>query len=365
MNTAFIWDDNFRKDHKTGNQQLDFSENSISTDIEFENPRRAGLVFDVLQQTKIIKNMKQFSPLEATIKDLRRVHSEHMVQKVIKANNSPKLTEVGPSAFAASGSYETAKLAAGGAMKAVDVLFTEKHINRSYACIRPPGHHATRNESLGFCLFNNVAIAAEYSREKYGVKKILIIDWDVHHGNGTQDIFYHDHNTCFISIHQEFNYPTTGGALSETGSESGEGYNINIPLPPGCGDEEYISVLNNIVKPVGEAFNPDLILLSAGQDPNLYDPLGRMMVTREGFRQMARTVRQMADQICEGKLAVIQEGGYSLSYHPIATLGLVEGLVDCVFSQTFTIEQDHPLNHYPIPIDRLIERIKYNVPLIS
>ncbi|QQK80384.1 class II histone deacetylase [Salicibibacter cibi] len=362
MTTAFIWDESFGHAHDIGYQSFTFTDTSIPSDVEFENPRRLQLAYDIFSHTELLNKMPQYQVLKAEMPDLLRVHSEEMINKVIRASRQNDIIEVGESALAGPGSFESAQRSAGGAMKAVEVLFTEPDIEQSYAFIRPPGHHAGKDQSMGFCLFNNVAVAAEYSRKQYGTEKILIVDWDVHHGNGTQEIYYEDPNTCFISIHQEHNYPTTGGDISETGADRGKGYNVNIPLPPGCSDQEYCTVLEEIIGPIARSFQPALILLSAGQDANLYDPLGRMMVTRAGYRKMAQWLRRLASNVCHNKLAVIQEGGYSLPYAPIATLGLAEGLLDYTSPITFTIEEGKPSNHFSPPIDGIIQNVQAMFP---
>lgn len=362
MTTALIWDERYST-HDLGKQQYVF-ENGAQMDsgLSFENPERIKLVYELLQNAGFLNKMKQFLPYAATEADLLKVHSSTMIDKVKKQQNTKVITQVGEAALMSDGSYDAALLSAGGAMKAIDVLFQEEAVKQSYALIRPPGHHATRNSPMGFCLFNNVAVAATHAKDTFGAEKVLILDWDVHHGNGTQDIFYEDPSVCFISIHQDKNYPLIGGEISETGKNEGKGFNINIPLIPGCGDHEYIRVVEEIVAPVVQSFKPDLILVSAGQDPNLYDPLSRMMVTRNGFRMMMEKMRELATIHCDGKLAVFQEGGYSLPYFPIATLGVVEGLLNESFLWQADIEMIVPFNGFNLNIDNILDDVKKAFP---
>jgi acetoin utilization deacetylase AcuC-like enzyme len=193
----------------------------------------------------------------------------------------------------------------------LDAIAAQESAN-GIALVRPPGHHALRNQAMGFCLFNTMAIGAEYLKRSHGAKKILIVDWDVHHGNGTQDAFYQDPSVLFVSSHQFPYYPGTG-ALTETGAGAGAGYTINVPLPAGCADLEYLQVFQDIVVPAAEKFRPEWILVSAGFDPHRRDPLGGMEVTEQGFGAMARTLLAQAGKFAEGRIAFLLEGGYDLA----------------------------------------------------
>ncbi len=182
--------------------------------------------------------------------------------------------------------------------------------NSIFAFVRPPGHHAEPERGMGFCLFNNVAIAAAYAKEQYGLKRILIVDWDLHHGNGTQRAFFDDPGVLFFSSHQYPYYPGSGG-VHEIGSGKGEGYNVNAPFPPGFGDAEYVSVYTKILSPIALEYKPELVLVSAGFDPFVKDPLGGMKLTGEGFGALAGIVQDIARQACDGKVLMTLEGGYN------------------------------------------------------
>jgi acetoin utilization deacetylase AcuC-like enzyme len=199
-------------------------------------------------------------------------------------------------------------------------------VNNAYALIRPPGHHAVASLGMGFCIFGNLAIAAKYAQEVLGVKKIAILDWDVHHGNGTQSFFYDDPSVLTISVHQDNCFPPNSGAMLETGSGAGEGYAINVPLPPGTGDGGYEYVFDSVVIPAIRKFHPDLILVASGFDASAMDPLARQMVTSEGYRGMTRKVMALASEVCEGKIAMSHEGGYSPIYVPFCGLAVMEEL---------------------------------------
>ena len=179
---------------------------------------------------------------------------------------------------------------------------------------------------MGFCLFNNVAIAAYHAREKYGLKRIMILDWDVHHGNGTENAFYNDPNVLTISLHQEFNFPPDRGYAEHVGEGKGEGYNVNIPLLAGTGNAGYTHALEKIVFPIAEQFKPELIIVAAGQDANVFDPLSRMIVTADGYGKITSLVKNLAERLCEGRLVVCHEGGYSAAYVPFCSLRIIETL---------------------------------------
>ncbi|GAC1406205.1 MAG: histone deacetylase [Ktedonobacteraceae bacterium] len=224
------------------------------------------------------------------------------------------------------GSFEAALYAAGGAMNAVDAVMDGK-VRNVYALLRPPCHHAMSNSAMGFCIFNNTAIAAHHARNKYGLKRIMIVDWDVHHGNGTQDAFYQDPGVLFVSLHQQNWFPKLAGELEQVGAGVGAGYTVNIPLPPGTGDRGYRAAFEQLVVPVGLQFRPQLIIITAGQDASWLDPLAHMMVTMNGFRHMSQLMVNLAEEVCDGRLVLLQAGGYSTAYVPYCTIGAIEPLI--------------------------------------
>ncbi len=225
------------------------------------------------------------------------------------------------------GSFEAALFAAGGALNAVSAVL-EGQVRNAYALLRPPCHHATSNQGLGFCIFNNTVLAAHHARAVYGLERILIVDWDAHHGNGTQDAFYADSGILFISLHQQNLYPRLSGELEQVGSGSGAGYTVNIPLPPGTGDRGYRAAFEQIVLPIGEQFRPQLVIVTAGQDASWMDPLTQMMLTMDGYQQISQMMVNFAEQVCDGRLVMLQAGGYSASYVPYCTVGVVGPLLN-------------------------------------
>jgi acetoin utilization deacetylase AcuC-like enzyme len=234
--------------------------------------------------------------------------------------------EVDDDTVLSTASYEAALYAAGGAMNAVRAVM-DGQVRNAYALLRPPGHHATHNQAIGFCLFNNIAIAANWARATYGLERIMIIDWDVHHGNGTQQAFYGDNGVLFVSLHQQDWFPSGSGTLVQVGEGPGEGYTVNIPLPPGTGDRGYLAAFDQLILPLGRQYRPQLILVSAGEDGSWLDPLATMMLTMQGYRAISQRVVNLAEEVCEGRLAVLQEGGYSAPYVPYCVVGVVEPLL--------------------------------------
>jgi acetoin utilization deacetylase AcuC-like enzyme len=237
--------------------------------------------------------------------------------------------DVGNGAPIAAGGDEIARLAVGGVVAATDAVLNGD-VHHAYALVRPPGHHAVADKGLGFCIYANVALAARHAQRAHGIRRVAILDWDVHHGNGTQDAFYDDPDILFISIHQENLLPLGLDQLEHTGEGNGAGTNVNIPLPAGAGNLAWFEVMERIVLPIIRQFGPELILISAGQDASVQDPLGRMSLTTAAYRGMTRMMRDLSEETCEGRLVIAQEGGYSEWYAPYCSAAIAEGLLEGV-----------------------------------
>ena len=218
-------------------------------------------------------------------------------------------------------SHEAALLAAGAAIDAVDAMLAGE-ASSAFALVRPPGHHAERDRAMGFCLYDNVAVAAAHAIDVHGLRRVLIADWDVHHGNGTQDVFDDRDDVLVVSAHQWPLYPGTG-ALSEVGTGPGRGYTVNLPLPPGRYDHDYLALFEHVVAPIADDFAPELVLVSAGYDADTRDPLGSMRLSPRGFADLLRVLRGVADRHAGGRIALALEGGYDLD-------AVAEGVVECV-----------------------------------
>jgi len=207
-------------------------------------------------------------------------------------------------------SARVAALAAGGVLAAVDAV-AEGRVRNAFCAVRPPGHHARRDKAMGFCIYNNVAIAARYAQKKHGLPRVLIVDWDVHHGNGTQEMFYDDPTVLYFGVHRHPFYPGTGGA-EERGAGRGLGFTVNVPLAAGAGDAEFAAAFRDRMEPAAREFRPDLVLISAGFDAHEADPLGGMKMTPAGYADLTRIVRRVAQATARGRIVSVLEGGYDL-----------------------------------------------------
>jgi len=254
-------------------------------------------------------NMKRFDPRLATPEEVALIHDTIHVGRVAATAEKSYFAFDADTPVSAQ-SYTTALLATGGLLTLLEAIMT-RDIDNGFALVRPPGHHAERNRAMGFCLFNSAAIGAQYLREQFGLKRILVMDWDVHHGNGTQHSFYDDRGVLYVSTHQYPYYPGTGAA-EEVGRGQGEGYTVNLPLSPGWGDAEYQELFQWVIDPLCRQFDPEFVLISAGFDAHVRDPLGGMEVTAEGFGSMARVLLRIARDHAQGRCAAVLEGGYDL-----------------------------------------------------
>jgi acetoin utilization deacetylase AcuC-like enzyme len=274
-----------------------------------ENARRLQAVIDGLDQKFIRQQLKAIPARPATPEELTTVHDAEYVSRVeAYCRNGGGWWDA--DTFMSTGSYQAALYAAGGSIAAVEAV-VKKEVPGAYALVRPPGHHATRNNAMGFCLFNNIAVAASYALKTFRMERVLIIDFDVHHGNGTQEAFSHNPYVLYISTHQYPLFPGTGH-LNEVGQGTGGGTAINIPLPAGCGDGEYKQVFDEIVIPTSRRFKPELIMVSAGYDGHWADEMSNMRLTLEGYYDIARVIQQLADELCGGRTVYCLEGGYNL-----------------------------------------------------
>ncbi len=324
LRTAYYYDERCLA-HDNGSMILDERAGRWLDVPHVERPERLARTASVLEQAGVLAALHPLEPRAAARAELELVHTPAMIEAIAAACARREYVWVGPEARVGPQSWEPATLAAGGALAVVDAVL-DGVADNGFALVRPPGHHSTADTVMGFCLFNNVAIAARQAQARDRIERVAIVDWDVHHGNGTEAIFYDDPSVLFISLHQDDLYPIGAGALEHTGEGEGEGFTLNIPLPAGCGDDGYLLAFERIVEPALAAFGPDLLLVSAGQDPAASDPLGRMSVTSEGFRDLARRAKTVAGALCGGRLAVLLEGGYSLEHVPFCNLAIVEAL---------------------------------------
>lgn len=275
-----------------------------------EAPPRLIAIDSGVKQASWYKELMLLEAREADIETLCLAHDERYVQLVKQECEAGYRGLSTGDTTICPGSYAVALQAVGGVLAAVDAVVSGRARN-AFCAVRPPGHHATQNRGMGFCLFNNIAIAARYAQKKHNVERVLIADWDVHHGNGTQNIFYDDNRVFFMSTHQSPWYPGTGARL-ETGAGKGEGFTMNRPFPAGAGNREIIDTFKNDFLPAAKDFKPDLTLLSSGFDSHINDPLGYFTIDDDGFRELTKIVLEIADIHGKGRLVSLIEGGYSL-----------------------------------------------------
>ena len=274
-----------------------------------ESPRRLEVLYDMLDRD-FAGHLYPVTSREAALEELAAIHTPDHLRRV--ASTAGRVHDsLDPDTQTTAQSYEAALHAAGGLTALIDALL-DGEIENGFALVRPPGHHAEAHRAMGFCLFNNVAIGAAYARQRRGLERILIVDWDLHHGNGTQHSFWNSPEVLYFSTHQYPYYPGTGG-LDEVGGKGAPGFTVNVPLSSGCLDEDFAQIFERILVPIGRQFNPELILISAGFDTYYEDPLGAMMVTPQGFARLTRIARRLAEEVCRGRLLLTLEGGYHLN----------------------------------------------------
>ena len=275
-----------------------------------ESPQRLEVIYAMLDEPGMSGNFSEIPVRKAKKDELLLIHSSEYIDTVAGTEGKVYVS-LDPDTTTSPGSYEAALLATGGLCRAIDMVISGE-LKNAFALVRPPGHHAEKDRGMGFCLFNNVAVGARYAQDSHGLKRVLVVDWDLHHGNGTQHSFGEDPSILYFSTHQYPYYPGSG-AFQETGKNQGKGFTVNVPLPTGYGDGEYLGIFEKILKPITLEFDPELILISAGFDIYRDDPLGGMLVTPEGFAGLTRSIMDMADECCEGKLVITLEGGYDLT----------------------------------------------------
>lgn len=295
MPTAYLTDDSFIKH--------DFPQHP-------EHAGRIEAVWQELDAAGLSDQLLRLKSSPAADEQILAAHSAEHLQRLVEVGQGNRMVRLDPDTYALPVSPEVARHAAGAVIGAVDAVLSADAGN-ALAIVRPPGHHATASRQMGFCLLNNIAIAARHAQNQHGIEKVMILDYDVHHGNGTNDIFYADPSVLFVSIHQYPFYPGSG-ALNEIGEAEGRGATINIPLPAGYGDIAYQALFAEIIRPAIERFDPDLMLISAGFDAHWVDPLASMQLTLEGYDYLARECIQLAERLCDGRIIFVMEGGYDL-----------------------------------------------------
>jgi len=315
--TGFFWDEKCFW-HSGGNYALtmpvgDFVQPLAAGGLP-ENPETKRRLKNLMDVSGLLREVASRSAPPATTDELARVHPVEFLNR-FKAASDAGGGELGLRTPFGRGGYEIAALSAGLTVHSLAAVM-QREVKNAYSLSRPPGHHCLPDWPNGFCLLANIAIAVEAAIANGYGKRFVVLDWDVHHGNGTEHIFYERDDVLTISIHQDKNYPLDTGFLEARGKGNGLGHNINIPLPAGCGDATYLYVMDTIVAPAIRRFNPDAIIVACGFDASPFDPLAHMLVTVDGFRRMTRKVMELAAELCDDRQLLVHEGGYSEAYVP-------------------------------------------------
>ena len=275
-----------------------------------ESPERLRAIVSRFETTGLLRRLSAIRPTPANEEWIAQIHGKGYIDRLKASAPTSGRVALDPDTALGPGTLGAAFLAAGAGLAAADAIMAG-HIDNAFCAVRPPGHHAERNRAMGFCFFNNVAIVTRYLQRRHGVNRILIVDWDVHHGNGTQHSFYSDASVLFFSTHQYPHYPGTGLA-SERGDPPAEGLTINVPMRAGQGDEEYQEIFQRVLVPAADRFRPDFVLISAGFDAHRDDPLASMDLTDEGYGKLTCVVASIARRHCHGRILSFLEGGYNL-----------------------------------------------------
>ena len=311
--------------HHTGAGAGPLSYNLVlQPDAHPESPESKRRLLGLLEVSGLLGKLERIEPRLATVEELLYFHEREYIERVEAMSagiggDAGELTPIG------TGTYHIARLAAGGCMAAADAIMAGR-VRNAYCLVRPPGHHAEPGRGRGFCVFANGVLAVHHLRRNHGIKRIAILDWDVHHGNSQEGAFLRDPSVLTISLHQDNYAPANSGAIDVVGEGAGAGANINVPLPPGSSHAAYMHAWEQVVVPAVRRFRPEFILVSSGFDANVLDPLGRMMCNSDTYRSLARSAVELATSFCHGRLLALHEGGYSNAYVPFCGLAVMEEL---------------------------------------
>ena len=338
MRTGYLYHEIFGW-HDTGTYTADMPSDpgvGLQPYVNYENADTKRRIHELIVVSGLIDHLVRITPRPASEEELLRVHTSEHVERIKRES---ALTHGGDGGDGgtpfARGGFEIAALAAGGAIEMMEAVIAGK-VTNGYALIRPPGHHAVRESGMGYCIFSNMAIAVKAAKAKHGKDfRVAVIDWDVHHGNGTESIFLDDPTVLTISLHQDRLYPHETGDLDVRGVG---GSNINIPLPPGTGKGGYRYAMREVVQPALRAFKPDLIAVASGFDSSVFDPLGRMLLTASGYQELTEILMESAAELCQGRLMATHEGGYNATYSPFCGLFVLQQL-------SGVKKLDDPFNH--------------------
>ena len=323
MKTAFVWDERYLwYEFGSSAEALSCTE-FIQPGTLIETPESKRRIINLLNSLGVLDQLQTIKPEPISEQELKNIHDANYVDSVKQLSETTGGV-AGPGAPMPKGGFEIAALAAGGAKAAIESVLNNK-VTNAYALVRPPGHHAEPGYGMSLCVFNNVAVAVQSAIDKGLAKKVAIVDWDAHHGNGTESIFYSRADVLTLSIHQDQMIPGRG-MVEAIGEGEGLGHNINVPLPPGSGSGAYYSALEKVILPAISQFEPDLIVVACGLDAAVNDPTARMLLTPESYRTLTRMLMQTADKVCAGRIAMVHEGGYEPTTTPFCALAIIEEL---------------------------------------
>jgi acetoin utilization deacetylase AcuC-like enzyme len=330
-----------------GGTAVVFDRRMLAHDPGFGHPERPDRLKVLADHLESARDVVHLGARPATEDELALVHPSAHVERIAATAGRPRVS-FDPDTATSAASWEAAQLAAGSLLVVCEAVLAAQ-VDNGFALVRPPGHHAERDRAMGFCLFNNVATAAAWLRRR-GVGRIAIVDWDLHHGNGTQHLFEHDPDVLYVSTHQFPFYPGTGAA-EEVGHGAAAGRTLNLPFPAGFGDAEYVRAFDEVIAPVVRQFAPEFVLVSAGFDADHRDPLGGMQVTPGGFAAMARACVGLAQETAQGRIAAVLEGGYDLD-------GIVEGVDATLAALREERVAPLPLTGHAARADRVLARVR-------
>lgn len=324
MRTGLVADEEYFW-HDTGRGWILPADNTTLQPFEHpENAETKRRFLNILRRSGLLDQLHPIEPRRASRADIELVHAADYISTVAELSAGVGGDAGGFTPFG-HGSFDIALLSAGGCLAAVDAVL-DGTVDNAYALVRPPGHHAVPGSGMGFCLFNNAAIAVRHLRQRRGVGRVAMVDWDVHHGNGQQTIFSTDAEVLTISVHQNLCFPPDSGHLTDRGEGDGEGYNINVPLPPGSGHEAFLSAFDRVVVPALHRYRPDFVVVPSGFDGGIFDPLGRQLAYSETYRALAARLTAATGELCGGRLVLTHEGGYSAAHVPFLGLAVIEEL---------------------------------------
>lgn len=323
MKTGLVWDERYMW-YDTGTYANTFPNSvHLQPGSAVESAESKRRIMNLLELSGLAKSLHRIEPATITDKDLKIYHTSRYVEEV-KTLSSGNGGNAGPMVYVPPNGFEIAALAVGGTKAAIDAVLTGT-VQNAYALVRPPGHHAEKDFGMGLCVFSNAVVATKLAMKEHQLNRVVIFDWDAHHGNGAESAFYDSDEVLTISIHQGMVIPGIG-MMSRQGEGKGEGYNINIPLPPGAGTGAYLAALDRVVLPAIRKFKPDFILIASGLDACASDPTARMMLDADAYREMTKKMMEVASEVCDGRLILTHEGGYDLTHVPFCGLAIFEQL---------------------------------------